>query len=110
MEVLCQLSYSPDLGRLRLPTTGRGSQRAWSWREVWSCAATMAACYQGSPINEPAGGRSVVVGLPVEFGNVAVEPFDLVVGTDLVAEHVDDSVAVVDQHPLLLGHAFDPQW
>ncbi len=27
MEVLCQLSYSPDLGRLTLPTTGRGSQR-----------------------------------------------------------------------------------
>ena len=46
---------------------------------------------------------------PRDRRHVAVEPLDLVEAADLVEEHVDDDVAVVDQHPLLLALALDPQ-
>ena len=44
---------------------------------------------------------------PVDDGRVAVEALDLVEAADLVEEHVDDDVAVVEQHPLLLAQALD---
>ena len=107
MEVLYQLSYSPDLGRLRLPTTRFGSQRV---RVRPGSVVVRGYVGRVLPTLDGAAGcgnSSVRFVLPVDLRHVAVEAFDLVVGADLVAEDVDHGVAIVDQHPLLLGHPLD---
>ena len=51
----------------------------------------------------------VCVAVPRNRRHVAVETLDLVEAAHLVEEDVDDDVAVVDQHPLLLALTLDPQ-
>src|SRR4051812_41626220 len=89
MEALCQLSYSPECGverysSIRTDETRRDADAVYVLTEPLSRSDR-----------------------PVDAGDVAVEALDVVEATGLVGEHVHHHVAVVDEHPLLLGDALD---
>ena len=86
---LYQLSYSPGAA------TNDSAADALA-HPIAASARTCAGRAGGSPSAAPPDGRGV-----------AVEALDLVEAADLVEEHVDDDVAVVEQHPLLLADALD---